>query len=176
MKIASFGLQLIPICDRYREKTYEVTLFDNAGTETYDRLRPLIYPSTDVFIVCTLLGDSAHLDFLKDDWFPEIHHFNNTKAPIILVGVRPGPDFYDEDGNRDRIRRDNLPGQHLKENERFAKSVGAWKYLECDMLDLPSVDAVFEQVRSSVSEDSLPQYLLISGLGSPWRHRTQSQE
>ena len=31
---------------------YELTLFDTAGQEDYDKLRPLSYESTDVFLVC----------------------------------------------------------------------------------------------------------------------------
>lgn len=129
-----------------------MSLFNNSGTENFDRLRPLMYPNTAVFIVCTLLGDSEHLLLLKDRWFPEIHRFNDTTAPIILVGVRPGSNFHDDvdvdvcDETPNRIRQDNLPSQRLNEGENLAKMVGAWKYLECDMTDLASVDAVFHQV------------------------------
>ena len=31
---------------------YILTLFDTAGQEEYDRLRPLAYPDTGVFLVC----------------------------------------------------------------------------------------------------------------------------
>lgn len=30
----------------------DVALWDTAGQEEYDRLRPLAYPGTDVFLVC----------------------------------------------------------------------------------------------------------------------------
>jgi GTPase SAR1 family protein len=30
----------------------ELTLWDTAGQETYDRLRPLSYPQTDVILIC----------------------------------------------------------------------------------------------------------------------------
>ena len=33
-------------------KPYELGLFDTAGQEDYDRLRPLSYQQTDVFLVC----------------------------------------------------------------------------------------------------------------------------
>lgn len=34
------------------DEPFTLGLFDTAGQEDYDRLRPLSYPSTDVFLVC----------------------------------------------------------------------------------------------------------------------------
>ena len=31
---------------------YSFSLFDTAGQEDYDRLRPISYPDTNVFLVC----------------------------------------------------------------------------------------------------------------------------
>ena len=33
-------------------ETYHLGLFDTAGQEDYDDLRPLSYPQTDIFLVC----------------------------------------------------------------------------------------------------------------------------
>ena len=33
-------------------KTISLGLWDTAGQEDYDRLRPLSYPQTDVFLIC----------------------------------------------------------------------------------------------------------------------------
>lgn len=40
-------------------KTIELALWDTAGQEEYDRLRPLSYPETDVLFVCFAV-DSPH--------------------------------------------------------------------------------------------------------------------
>src|SRR6266481_5996818 len=37
---------------RIGDEPYTLGLFDTAGQEDYDRLRPLSYPQTDVFLVC----------------------------------------------------------------------------------------------------------------------------
>ena len=42
-----------------------LSLFDTAGQEEYDRLRPLAYPDTDVFLVCFSVTLPDSLDNAK---------------------------------------------------------------------------------------------------------------
>ena len=64
-----------------------LTLWDTAGQEDYDRIRPLSYPDTDVFIVCFALDNPESLDNITSKWIPELkHHTKNAK--IILVGTK----------------------------------------------------------------------------------------
>lgn len=52
---------------------YTLGLFDTAGQEDYDRLRPLSYPQTDVFLVCfSVVSPSS---------------FENVREKVILVIV-----------------------------------------------------------------------------------------
>jgi cell division control protein 42 len=36
----------------FHNSPYHLSLWDTAGQEDYDRLRPLSYPGTDVFLIC----------------------------------------------------------------------------------------------------------------------------
>ena len=47
------------------DKPYVIGLFDTAGQEEYDRLRPLAYPETDVFLVCFSVTLPDSLDNVK---------------------------------------------------------------------------------------------------------------
>ena len=55
---------------------YTLGLFDTAGQEDYDRLRPLSYPQTDVFLVCFSVVSAPS--------------FENVREKVrIFLGVSP---------------------------------------------------------------------------------------
>ena len=57
--------------------------------EDYDRLRPLSYPQTDVFLLAFSVDNPASLANITAKWFPEVtHHCPNT--PCLLVGCKSG--------------------------------------------------------------------------------------
>ena len=45
---------------------YTLGLFDTAGQEDYDRLRPLSYPQTDVFLVCFSVVSPSSFENVKE--------------------------------------------------------------------------------------------------------------
>jgi len=68
-------------------KPINLGLWDTAGQEDYDRLRPLSYPQTDVFLVCfSVISKDSHGN-VKSKWVPEIQH-HAPGVPIVLVGTK----------------------------------------------------------------------------------------
>ena len=63
----------------------ELALWDTAGQEDYDRLRPLSYPDTDVILMCFSIDSPDSLENIPEKWTPEVKHFCPL-VPIILVG------------------------------------------------------------------------------------------
>lgn len=66
---------------------YTLGLFDTAGQEDYDRLRPLSYPQTDIFLVCFSVVVPSSFSNVRDKWVPEIRH-HCPKTPFLLVGTQ----------------------------------------------------------------------------------------
>ena len=54
--------------------------------ECYDRLRPLSYPGTDLFLACFSLVDPASLDSLREAWLPEVRT-HCPAAAVVLVHI-----------------------------------------------------------------------------------------
>lgn len=66
-------------------KKVKLNLWDTAGQEDYDRLRPLSYPNSDVVIVCYSIDEGQSLKNVVEKWMPEVRYFCHD-APVILVG------------------------------------------------------------------------------------------
>merc|ERR1712051_977951 len=112
-------------------KPINLGLWDTAGQEDYDRLRPLSYPQTDVFLVCFSVMSSSSAENVKSKWVPEISH-HAPDVPIILVGTKA-----DLRHDHDTIQQLHARGQSFVTNpqaQEMAQKIGAIKYLECSAL------------------------------------------
>lgn len=65
----------------------QLALWDTAGQEDYDRLRPLSYPDTDVLLLCFAVDNPDSFENVTDKWAGELHAFC-PKVPVVLVGTK----------------------------------------------------------------------------------------
>lgn len=66
-------------------KTVELALWDTAGQEEYDRLRPLSYPETDLLFVCFAIDCPNSLENVMDKASHKIHSFSSTITNMTVV-------------------------------------------------------------------------------------------
>ncbi|KAM1702538.1 hypothetical protein ACFX1Q_027878 [Malus domestica] len=70
--------------------TVNLGLWDTAGQEDYNRLRPLSYRGADVFLLAfSLISRPSYENISKKKWIPELRHYASS-VPIILVGTKLG--------------------------------------------------------------------------------------
>ena len=62
-------------------------MWDTAGQEDYDRIRPLSYSNTDVFLVSFALDNKESFENVRRKWVPEIKS-QCKRAKLILVGLK----------------------------------------------------------------------------------------
>jgi Ras-related C3 botulinum toxin substrate 1 len=60
---------------------------DNIFAIDYDKLRPMSYPNTNVFMVCYSTVDPETAANVRKKWIPEIRQYV-PNAPIVLVGTK----------------------------------------------------------------------------------------
>ncbi|GFZ03003.1 RAC-like 2 [Actinidia rufa] len=63
--------------------TVNLGLWDTAGQEDYNRLRPLSYRGADVFLLAFSLISKASYENIYKKWIPELRHYATT-TPIVL--------------------------------------------------------------------------------------------
>ncbi|KAJ1647650.1 GTP-binding protein Rho1 [Dispira simplex] len=120
----------------------ELALWDTAGQEDYDRLRPLSYPDSHVILICFAIDSPDSLDNVKEKWISEVLHFC-PGLPILLVGCKK--DLRNDPQAIAELAKINQVPVKSEEGERVAQEIGAVKYLECSAKNNDGVREVFEQ-------------------------------
>ncbi|VDN26688.1 unnamed protein product [Gongylonema pulchrum] len=106
----------------------ELALWDTAGQEDYDRLRPLSYPDTDVILMCFSIDSPDSLENIPEKWTPEVRHFC-PNVPIILVGNKKDLRC-DQQTVRELAKMKQEPVRP-EQGRAIAEQIGAFAYLEC---------------------------------------------
>ncbi|OXB77489.1 UNVERIFIED_CONTAM: hypothetical protein H355_015781 [Colinus virginianus] len=102
-------------------KPVNLGLWDTAGQEDYDRLRPLSYPQTDVFLICFSLVSPASYENVRAKWFPEVRH-HCPSTPIILVGTKL--DLRDDKDTIEKLKEKKLSPITYPQGLALAKEIG----------------------------------------------------
>ncbi|KAH3731925.1 Rho family GTPase Rho1 [Pelomyxa schiedti] len=103
-----------------------LAMWDSTGNEEYDRVRPLSYPQTDIFLICFSLNYGTSLESVVNKWAPEVSH-HCPKTPILLVGTKS----------------DLTKDQSKLTPEGVAKVIGARSYHTCSARTRQGLNDVF---------------------------------
>lgn len=133
-------------------KPVSLGLWDTAGQEDYDRLRPLSYPQTDVFLVCySVIAPNSFMN-VKTKWYPEIKHYA-PGVPFILVGTKV--DLKDDAAMLEKVKQQGIVPVELSKAEALKTELGGYKVLECSALTQKGLKAVFDEAIRCVLERQL---------------------
>lgn len=119
----------------------ELALFDTAGQEEYDQLRPLMYPETDVVVVCYGIDSPDSLSNTYEKWSKEVQHFC-PGVPIILVGNKK--DLRNNEDTKLDLQAHKQKPVSFEEGNKMAQVIGASAYIECSALTKAGVMDLFE--------------------------------
>jgi len=124
-------------------------LWDTAGQEDFDRLRPLSYNNTDVFLVCFSVMSRVSMQNAEAKWIPELR----LLAPgsrIVLVGLQ-----VDLRGDHDvvqALKSRGLQPCSYDDGVALGELVDA-PYVECSALTQRGLKQVFDlAIRVALAE------------------------
>jgi len=109
----------------------KIHFWDTAGPEDYDKLRPLSYPCTNVFLLCFSVMDVNSFDKVATKWLPEIVH-HCPQAVVVLVGTKV--DLRDSPDALANLGAEKLDPITTEEGEAMAKHHNCLLYLETSAL------------------------------------------
>ncbi|EMS45663.1 Rac-like GTP-binding protein 3 [Triticum urartu] len=119
--------------------TVNLGLWDTAGQEDYNRLRPLSYRGADVFVLAFSLVSRASYENIMKKWLPELQH-HAPSVPIVLVGTK-----YDlREDKQYLLDHPGVVPVTTAQGEELRKHIGATCYVECSSKTQQNVKAVFD--------------------------------
>ncbi|XP_060709367.1 rho-related GTP-binding protein RhoF-like [Hemiscyllium ocellatum] len=106
----------------------DISLWDTAGQQDYDRLRPLCYKGANVVLVCYDVSNPISFQNVMRRWLPEVRHIC-PQTPVILVACKT-------DLRMNKICQRNLARRGEKaitftQGQTMADRIQASGFLEC---------------------------------------------
>lgn len=123
-------------------KTINFYLWDTAGQEEYERLRPLTYPDANVVLICFTVDNRSSLSNVELQWLPEVQHYTNN-IPILLVACKK--DLRKDVATLKKLSQNNASIITPEEGYDVSKRINAYKYMECSAKYMDNVIELFEE-------------------------------
>jgi small GTP-binding protein len=129
------------------DRNIELGLWDTAGQEEYDRLRPLSYANAQVFLICFSLVNPVSFENVSAKWYPEVMHFC-PEVPQILVGTKL--DARNDQAIVEKLRSQGQKPVSGEQGQELAKKIKAVKYMECSAKTSENLKSVFDEAIKAV--------------------------
>ncbi|XP_061205318.1 rho-related GTP-binding protein RhoD [Neopsephotus bourkii] len=130
-------------------KPVKIHLWDTAGQEDYDRLRPLSYSDANVVLICFDVTDPSSYNNVLTKWYPEVNHFCKG-IPVLLVGCKT--DLRRDHAVLRKLQEGRLEPVSHHQAKAMARQVHAVSYLECSARYQENVSSIFtEACRAALS-------------------------
>ncbi|KZT03185.1 ras-domain-containing protein [Laetiporus sulphureus 93-53] len=139
-------------------KPAQPALWDTAGQEEYERLRPMSYSKSHVILIAFAIDTPDSLENVTVKWIEEVRSICGPTIPVLLVGCKSGL----------RPPEGSPSSQQFvtrAEAERVAQLIGARAYREWSALKIEGVDDVFEAATraSMLMREGVPSHVPSAG-------------
>ncbi|KAF1377507.1 hypothetical protein PFLUV_G00201510 [Perca fluviatilis] len=123
-------------------KEIKLNLYDTAGQDDYDRLRPLSYQDADLILVCFDVTNPTSYENVMIKWHPEVKHFCRD-TPVILIGCKT--DLRKDKECARKLKAMNQAPITYTQGEETRQQMNAELYLECSAKYQENVEDIFRE-------------------------------
>ncbi|KAJ8116098.1 hypothetical protein OPT61_g2405 [Boeremia exigua] len=135
--------QLTDVTDIYIDNTHvELSLWDTAGQEEFDRLRSLSYDDTHAIMLCFSVDSPDSLENVETKWVGEIAE-NCPNVKLVLVALKC--DLRKREDDDVEGAEPEKPCIDYEEGLRVAEKIKALRYLECSAMKNRGVNEAFTE-------------------------------
>lgn len=135
----------------YNGEPLSISLWDTAGQEEYDRLRPLSYPDTQVLLLCFSVISPASYENVRLKWIPELRQ-HCPNVPVCLVATKL--DMRTDPKTVEELAQKDMKPLTKADGTKLAKEIGASRYYECSALSRQGLTEVFDGAVDAVKNPS----------------------
>ncbi|OAF66553.1 GTP-binding protein RHO1 [Intoshia linei] len=121
----------------------QLSLWDTAGQEDYDRLRPLSYPDTDVALGVFAVDSTDSFNNIEEKWAIELEHFCKDAKKVLAaqkVDLREDPEIINM---LSLVNQKPLQSSHTKE---MCLKVNFDTHHECSAKTKIGIKELFESI------------------------------
>jgi small GTP-binding protein len=128
---------------------YKLRIWDTAGQDEYDRLRPLSYSGANAILLCFALDSKRSFVNLTELWIGEVRHYCRD-AKIILIGTKSD------------LRQGGNPN-HVSDEEarQFQSEQKCDAFIPCSAKTGEGVANVFPAVAKACNQKKKKRCLLV---------------
>lgn len=148
----------IKVVEFEKDKKVNLALWDTAGQDDYDTIRPLSYRETDLVMICYTIENKKNLSNIEHKWLLEVKNYCQN-AVVFLVALKKDLRFDSEVDKATLITE--------KDGKEMAKKIKAADFFECSALTRENVDEVFKAAAKHIyynKETAEPQEGCCKGI------------
>ncbi|KAE9972985.1 hypothetical protein BLS_003808 [Venturia inaequalis] len=124
----------------------ELSLWDTAGQEEFDRLRSLSYDNTHAIMLCFSVDSADSLENIETKWKQEIEE-NCPGVKLVLVALKCDlrERHAEDEDTAEAEREPKRPMIEYKQGLNVAQKIKALRYLECSAMKNRGVNEAFTE-------------------------------
>jgi len=119
-------------------KPCQLGLGDVAGSADYDRLRPLSYPQTDVFLILYSVISKTSFENVTKRWIPELEQ-HAPETPFVIVGTKT--DLRSDEAVVSKVDKVYTKSEGIQ----LAKETKAYSYMDSSALTQDGLKNLFDE-------------------------------